>query len=143
MGVELTQTFLKPHDQDEMGQRAEARCRGARPPHIEDGATLNASAGSNPSFIGYTRNNCHPRESMRQAAANALHRSDDSGKDLSIASKLSSRLDDIANAGNANWLARRSGVELCLVNPAILQHAPHEIVLAHFQYPGLVAMGVA
>src|SRR5215468_10781707 len=80
---------------------------------------------------------------MGQAAANALHRSKDSRKDLSIASELSSRLDDIANAGNAHRLARRSGVELCLVNPAILQHEPDEIVLIHFQCTRLVAMGVA
>ena len=80
---------------------------------------------------------------MGQAAADALHRSDDSGKDLSIAPELSSRLDDIANAGNANWLARRNRVQSCLVNSPILQHEPHEIFLVHFQYPGLVAMGVA
>src|SRR5215813_353552 len=80
---------------------------------------------------------------MGQATANAQYRSDDSGKDLSIVTELSSRLDDIANAGNANWLARRNRVEFCLVNSPILQHEPHEIVLVHFQYPGLVAMGVA
>src|SRR5215813_8278697 len=80
---------------------------------------------------------------MGQAAANALHWSDDSGKDLSIAPELSSRLGDIANAGNAHWLARRSGVELCLVNPTILQHEPDEIFPVHFQRPGLVAVGVA
>src|SRR5215510_15280851 len=80
---------------------------------------------------------------MGQAAANALHRSDDSGKDLSIAPELSSRLDDIANACNTHWLARRSDVKLCLVNPAILQHEPHQIFPVHFQRPGLVAMRVA
>src|SRR5215510_874788 len=80
---------------------------------------------------------------MGQAVADALHRSDDSGKDLSIAPELSSRLDDIANAGNAHFLARRSRIELCLMNPPILQHEPYEILLVHFQCPGLVAMGVA
>src|SRR5262245_46621768 len=80
---------------------------------------------------------------MGQATANAMHRSDDSGKDLSGTSELSSRLDDIANAGNANWLARRNRVESCLVNSPILQHEPLEIFLVHFQYPGLVAIGVA
>src|SRR5262249_11424714 len=143
MGVELTQTFLKPHDQDEMGQRAEARCRSAWPPHIEDGAALNTSAGSNPSFIGYTRNNCHPLESMGQAAANALHPSNDSGKDLSASSGLNSLLADSGNAGMAPGPARRSGVELCLVNRAIRQHEPHQSFPVHFQHPGLVAMRVA
>jgi hypothetical protein len=80
---------------------------------------------------------------MGQATANAQHRSDDSGKDLSGTPELSSRLDDIANAGNANWLARRSRVELCLMNSPILQHEPYEILLVHFQCPGLVAMVVA
>src|SRR5262245_1066931 len=80
---------------------------------------------------------------MGQATANALYRSDDSGKDLSVAPELGSWLDDIANAGNANRLARRSGVEFCVVNPAILQHEPDEIVLVDFQRPGLVAVGVA
>src|SRR5215813_3192935 len=80
---------------------------------------------------------------MRQATANALHRSDYSGKDLSGTPELSSRLDDIANAGNANWLARRNRVESCLVNSPILQHKPHQSFPVHFQHPGLVAMRVA
>src|SRR5262245_36070979 len=80
---------------------------------------------------------------MGQATANAVHRSDDSGKDLSGTPELSSRLDDIANAGNANWFARRNRVESCLVNSPILQHEPHEIFLVRFQYPGLVAIAVA
>ena len=134
---------LKPHDQNEMDQRAEARCRGTRSPHIEDGAALNAGAGSNRSFIGCSGKDCHPRESMGQATANAQHRSDDSGKDLSVASELSSRLGDIANAGNAHRLARRSRVEFCLTNPAILEHEPDEILPVHFQCPALVAMRVA
>src|SRR5262245_17368093 len=80
---------------------------------------------------------------MGQAIANALHRSDDSGKDLSVAPELSSWLDDVANAGNTHCLARGSRVEFCLVNPAILQHEPHEIFLIHFQCTRLVAMEVA
>src|SRR5262249_35923959 len=80
---------------------------------------------------------------MGQPAANALHRSNDSGKNLSGTPELSSRLDDIANAGNTHRLARRNRVESCLVNSPILQHEPHEIFLVHFQYPGLVAIGVA
>jgi hypothetical protein len=77
---------------------------------------------------------------MGQATANALHRRDDSGKDLSVASELSSWLGEIANAGNADRLARRSRVESCLMNPAILEHEPNEILPVHFQCPALVAM---
>ena len=107
-------------------QRTERRSCGAGSPHVENRAALHAEPGAHRALIFRGNKNRHAGKPVRAPLAHRLHRTEHAGKYLPIAADFDARLDNVANAGNAHFIAGRNNFEPSGFDGFFLQDRPFD-----------------
>ncbi len=111
MRGQFGEAFGQTQIENQTVQRTERRSCGTGSPHVEDRAALHAEPGAHRALVFGGNKNRHAGKPVRAPLAHRLHRTKHAGKHLPIAADFYARLDNVANAGNAHFIAGRNNFE--------------------------------